>query len=173
MKLNFCLKSLKILMIQFIDLNFLLSLNIAMIIINTIMILMYLLRKSPLSKKRLIFCRSLWKKKLMKLRAHWMKKMMRRAKNKWRKNGLITRAHLLMIVTLKLIHCLSFLPKDECHDNFYDPVDLFEISLFDELDACYACGQDANMNCAYGDELAIVPYVKNEIVASAPTHDIL
>ena len=27
------------------------------------------------------------------------------------------------------------------------------------------------MNCAYGDELAIVPYVKHEIVAIAPTHD--
>ena len=27
------------------------------------------------------------------------------------------------------------------------------------------------MNDAYGDELAIVPYVKNEIVAIAPKHD--
>ena len=27
------------------------------------------------------------------------------------------------------------------------------------------------MNYAYGDELAIVPYVKNEIVAITPTHD--
>ena len=27
------------------------------------------------------------------------------------------------------------------------------------------------MNCAYGDELVIVPYVKNDIVAIAPTHD--
>ena len=27
------------------------------------------------------------------------------------------------------------------------------------------------MNYAYGDELSIVPYVKNEIVAIAPTHD--
>ena len=27
------------------------------------------------------------------------------------------------------------------------------------------------MSYAYGDELAIVPYVKNEIVAIAPTHD--
>ena len=32
-------------------------------------------------------------------------------------------------------------------------------------DACYACGQDANMNYAYEDELSIVPYVKHEIVA--------
>ena len=61
----------------------------------------------------------------------------------------------------------SCFPKDEC----YDPVDSFEISLFDELDACYACSQDANMHYAYGDELAIVPYVNNEIVAIAPTHD--
>ena len=29
----------------------------------------------------------------------------------------------------------------------------------------------ASMNYAYGDELAIVPYVKHEIVAIAPTHD--
>ena len=27
------------------------------------------------------------------------------------------------------------------------------------------------MNYAYGDELSIVPYIKNEIVAIAPTHD--
>ena len=33
------------------------------------------------------------------------------------------------------------------------------------------CGQDANMNYAYGDELAIVPYVKHEIVTIAPMHD--
>ena len=50
-------------------------------------------------------------------------------------------------------------------------MDSFEISLFDVLDACYAYGHDANMNYAYGDVLAIVPYVKNEIVAIAPTHD--
>ena len=58
-------------------------------------------------------------------------------------------------------------------DNCYDPFDSFEISLFDELDACYACGQGANTNYAYGDELAIVPDVMNEIVAIAPTHLIL
>src|SRR3989337_3435337 len=65
----------------------------------------------------------------------------------------------------------SCLPKDECYDDCYDPVDSLEISLFD--DACYACGRDANMNYAYEDELAIVPYVKHEIVAIAPTHDSL
>ena len=53
-------------------------------------------------------------------------------------------------------------------DDCYDPLDSFEISLFDELDACCACGQDANMNYAYGDELSIVPYVRNKIVAIAP-----
>ena len=73
--------------------------------------------------------------------------------------------------THTLFNFPSFLPKDECYDNCYDPIDSFEISLFDELDACYACGQDANMNYAYGDGLAIVPYIKNEIVAIAPTHD--
>ena len=110
----------------------------------------------------------------MKLWAHWMKKMMRRAKNKRRKGGLATRAHLLMRVTLQLIHCLislRALPKDDCYDDCDDPIDSFEISLVDELDACYAYGQDANMNYAYGDELAIVTYVKHEIVAIAPTHD--
>ena len=64
----------------------------------------------------------------------------------------------------------SCLPKDDCYDDCYDDcVDSFEISLFD--DACYACGQDANMNYAYGDEVAIIPNVKHEIVAIAPTHD--
>ena len=69
--------------------------------------------------------------------------------------------------THTLFNFPSCLPKDDC----YDPLNSFEISLFDELDACYACGQDANMNYAYGDELAIVPYVKHEIVSIAPTHD--
>ena len=72
--------------------------------------------------------------------------------------------------THTLFNVPSCLPKDDCYDNYYDPVDSFEIPLFDELDAFYACGQDANMNYAYGDELAIVPYVKHEIVAIAPTH---
>ena len=71
--------------------------------------------------------------------------------------------------THTLFNFPSCLPKDDCYDDCYDPVDSLEIPLFD--DACYACGQDANMNDAYGDELAIVPYVKHEIVAIAPTHD--
>ena len=54
----------------------------------------------------------------------------------------------------------------ESIDN-YDSDDLIEISL-DEHDACYSCGHDANV---YGDEFAIVPYVKHEIVAIAPILD--
>ena len=51
-------------------------------------------------------------------------------------------------------------------DN-YDSDDLIEISL-DEHDACYSCGREPNI---YKDEFAIVPYVKNEIVAIAPMVD--
>ena len=75
-------------------------------------------------------------------------------------------------LTHTLFNFPSCLPEDECYvDDCYDPLDSFEISFFDELDACYAIGHDATMNDAYGDELAIVPYVKNEIVAIAPTLD--
>ena len=45
--------------------------------------------------------------------------------------------------THTLFNVPSFLPKNECYYDCYDPVDSFEISLFD--DACYASGQDANM----------------------------
>src|SRR4051812_49842515 len=57
------------------------------------------------------------------------------------------------------------------YDECYDPMDSFEISLFDEVDAFYTCGHDAIMNDAYGDELAIVPHVNHEMVAIAPTLD--
>src|SRR4051812_15231177 len=46
----------------------------------------------------------------------------------------------------------------------YDPMDSFEISFFDEVDAFYTCGHDVIMNDAYGDELPIVPRVGHEIV---------
>ena len=68
--------------------------------------------------------------------------------------------------THTLFNSPSCLPKDDCYDVCYDPYDSFEISLFD--DACYSCGQDANMNYAYGDELAIIPYVKHEILLLHP-----
>ena len=74
-------------------------------------------------------------------------------------------------LTHTLFNFPSCLPKDECYDDCYDPLDFFEISLFDEIDACYACGHDVNMNYAYGDELYIFTYVKNEIVTISPTHD--
>src|SRR4051812_8950460 len=51
----------------------------------------------------------------------------------------------------------------------YDPMDSFEISLFDEVDAFYTFGHDVTMDDAYEDELAIVPHVKDKIVAIAPT----
>src|SRR4051812_15836594 len=53
----------------------------------------------------------------------------------------------------------------------YDPMDSFEMSLFDEVDAFYTCGHDAIMNDVYGDELSIVTHVKHEIVAISPTLD--
>ena len=37
--------------------------------------------------------------------------------------------------THTLFNFPSFLPKDECYVDCYDPLDSFEISLFDELDA--------------------------------------
>ena len=61
---------------------------------------------------------------------------------------------------------------NDCYDEeSYDSEDSLEISLSEELDTCCVFGQDATMDDAYGDELAIVPYVKHEIVAIAPTLD--
>src|ERR1041384_7517374 len=48
-------------------------------------------------------------------------------------------------------------------------MDSFELSLFEEVDAFYTFGHDATMDDSYKDELSIVPYVKHEIVAIAPT----
>jgi hypothetical protein len=61
--------------------------------------------------------------------------------------------------------------KDDMHESIdnSDFVDLIEISPLDERDACYSYGHDANINDAYGDELAIVPYVENEIITIAST----
>ena len=75
--------------------------------------------------------------------------------------------------------CNPFLPSNESNSltltlyECYDPMDSFEISLFDEVDAFYAYGRDATMDDAYGDELSIVPHVKHEVVAIAPTLDFL
>jgi hypothetical protein len=63
--------------------------------------------------------------------------------------------------------------KDDMHESIdnSDSIDLIEISPLHECDACYSYGHDANINDAYGDELAIVPYVENEIIAIASTLD--
>ena len=37
------------------------------------------------------------------------------------------------------------------YDECYDPMDSFEISLFEEVDAFYTYGLDATMDDAYGD----------------------
>ena len=61
---------------------------------------------------------------------------------------------------------------DDCFDEeSYDSEDSLEISLSEKLDTCCVYGQDATMNDAYEDELAIVTCVKHEIVAIAPTLD--
>ena len=45
--------------------------------------------------------------------------------------------------THTLFNFPSCLPKDECYDDCYDPLDSFEMSLFDEIDACYV-GERSN-----------------------------
>src|SRR5664279_1540525 len=58
-------------------------------------------------------------------------------------------------LTHTLFDCPPCLPKeDEC----YDPMDSFEISRFDELDACYTYGHDAPMNDTCDDAFATVIY---------------
>ena len=61
--------------------------------------------------------------------------------------------------------------NDCCDEECYDSEDSLEISLSDELDTCFVDGHDATMEDAYGDELAIVSYVKHEIVAISPILD--
>src|SRR4051812_31905685 len=61
---------------------------------------------------------------------------------------------------------------NDCYDEeSYDSKDSLDTSLFEELDTSCVFGQDATMDYACEDELAIVPYVKNEIVSIAPTLD--
>ena len=71
---------------------------------------------------------------------------------------MITRAHLEMRLTLQLIHCLMSLRSYRRMNTMIIamiPLIRLKYPFFD--DACYSCGQDVNMNYAYGDELAIVP----------------
>src|ERR1043165_4718548 len=61
-------------------------------------------------------------------------------------------------LTLTLYDCPPCLTKeDECYIDCYDPMDSFEISLFDEIDAC---GHDALMNETCKDDFATVIYDK-------------
>jgi hypothetical protein len=63
--------------------------------------------------------------------------------------------------------------NNDAHESIdnHDFNDSIEISPLDEHDACYSYGDDANIEDAYRDELAIVPYVNNEIIAITPILD--
>ena len=63
-------------------------------------------------------------------------------------------------LTLTLYDCpLCLAKEDECYiDECYGPMDFFEISFFDEIDACYTCGHDAPMNETCKDDFATVIY---------------
>src|SRR3954468_8540005 len=59
-----------------------------------------------------------------------------------------------------------------CYDEeSYDSEDSLDTSLSDDFDTCFVDGHDATMDDSYKDELAIVPYVKHEIITVAPTLD--
>src|SRR4051812_214426 len=70
---------------------------------------------------------------------------------------------------------LMFVAQEVANDFYdvesYDSEDSLEISLSYDLDTCCVFGQDATMDDSYGDELAIVPYVKNEFFSIEPTLD--
>jgi hypothetical protein len=52
------------------------------------------------------------------------------------------------------------LPKEDgCYiDNCDDPIDSFEISLFDEIYTCYTCDLDTTMNETFESDVATVIY---------------
>ena len=61
---------------------------------------------------------------------------------------------------------------NDCYDEqSYDSEESLDTFLSDDFDTYFVDGQDATMDDAYEDELALVPYVKHEIVAIAPTLD--
>src|SRR3954463_15562265 len=61
---------------------------------------------------------------------------------------------------------------NDCYEEeSYDSEDSLDTSLSDDFDTCVVDGHDATMDDAYEDELAIVPYVKHEIIVIAPTLD--
>ena len=68
-----------------------------------------------------------------------------------------------------------FAAQEEANDFFeeesHDSEDSLEISLSKNFDTCFVDGQDATMDDADKNELSIVPYVRHEISAIAPTLD--
>src|SRR3954465_13122964 len=68
-----------------------------------------------------------------------------------------------------------FSSQEEANDCFeeesHDSEDSLEISLSENFDTFFVDGNDATMDDADKNELSIVPYVKHEIVAIAPTLD--
>lgn len=68
-----------------------------------------------------------------------------------------------------------FASQEEANDCFdeesHDSEDSLDTSLSEDHDTCCVFGQDATMDDACKDELAIVPYVMHEIVAIASTLD--
>src|ERR1041384_5873836 len=61
---------------------------------------------------------------------------------------------------------------NNCYEEeSYDSEDSLDTSLSDDFVTCFVDGHDATMDDAYEDELAIVPYVKHEFFAIAPTLD--
>src|ERR1041385_1574900 len=150
---------LTILMMPLTNLRVLIYFTIVWKITMQIIILLIILREFLPQRTRLMFCRTLWKKKLLNLKAPWMKKKEEsdeQEEEEWNHPCLPSSESNSLTLTLY-----------EC----YDPMDSFEISLFDEVDAFYAYGRDSTMDDAYGDELAIVPHVKHETFAIAPTLD--
>ena len=65
--------------------------------------------------------------------------------------------------------------REEANDFYdeesYDSEDSLDTSLSGDFDTCFVDGHDATLYDACEDELAIVPYVKLEIFAIAPTLD--
>src|ERR1041385_7170066 len=150
---------LKILMMPLTNLRVLLYLTIVWKITMQIIILLIILRESLPQRKRLMICRTLWKKEIAETESSLDEKEEENDEQKeeeWSHPCLPSNESNSLNLTLY-----------EC----YDPMDSFEISLFDEVDTFYAYGRDATMDDAYGNELSIIPHVKHEIFAIVPTLD--
>ena len=103
------LKSLKILMIRFIDLKILLYLNIVMRIMNTITILMHLLRKMfPAQEETNILLESM-EEEIDEHVSSSDEKDDEVSEEQKEEERISYPCHLLMRVTLELIHCLMSL----------------------------------------------------------------